>query len=192
MYLLSRRSLSSSSGFFQNYVVLSILLSAAFANVVMAIPIDTQNSKAQKAPRLRTATTYVYLSRYDSRGHQIKSFLLDPDEENWGLGIGTVERRTEFLVDSNSPGKLTRRESSTKISKDKRGVVGIIRFKGKEPVESVEEKLFKGIMALPPKPNRFESNIQIKRYLQGSLKLEHFPLPDIKFEPYSNDPWERI
>ncbi|KAJ3770677.1 hypothetical protein FB446DRAFT_743458 [Lentinula raphanica] len=46
MYLLSR-SLTFGSGFLQNCVLLSILLSAAFVNVVTAIPIDVNDSKPE-------------------------------------------------------------------------------------------------------------------------------------------------
>ncbi|KAJ3758779.1 hypothetical protein EV360DRAFT_82758 [Lentinula raphanica] len=205
MYLLSR---SLTSGFFQNYVLLSIFL-AAFASVVTAIPIDTNNSEAQKASRrpraksqptlssdieswLTSIVVYAYLTRYDSKGNQVKTLLLDRDDEHWGLAVGTLERRTEFLDDPNSPGKLTRRENSNSITPRNKGVVGIIWFKGEEPVESAMDRLFKGFMALPCGTNRFESDIQIKRYLEGSLVLKDFPLPELEFKPYPNDPWERI
>ncbi|KAJ3770676.1 hypothetical protein FB446DRAFT_145122 [Lentinula raphanica] len=136
---------------------------------------------------------YVHLTRYDETGRPVATLLLDWDNEQWGLGIGSREKRTEFIDNPSN-----------------RGLVGIIRFKfnvedeeseksksrnlraNNPEVVSAKEKLFKGIMALPPKSNRFESNIQIKRYLEGSLKLENFPLPDLEFEPYPDDPWERI
>ncbi|KAJ3718847.1 hypothetical protein C8R42DRAFT_674643, partial [Lentinula raphanica] len=218
MYLLSR-SLTSGSGFLQNCVLLSILLSTAFVNVVTAIPIDVNDSKheandsepnykVQEAQKYHEA--YIHLTRYDETGRPITTLLLDWDNEQWGLGIGSREKRTEFIDNPSSPGELIRREVTTQISTSNRGMVGIIRFKfnvedeeseksksrnlraNNPEVVSAKEKLFKGIMALPPKSNRFESNIQIKRYLEGSLKLENFPLPDLKFEPYPDDPWERI
>ncbi|KAJ3718850.1 hypothetical protein C8R42DRAFT_674673 [Lentinula raphanica] len=217
MYLLSRRSLTSGPGFLQNCVLLSILLSTAFANVGTAIPIDDNDSKPKAndlEPEVQEAQNYyeayVHLTRYDETGRPITTLLLDWDNEQWGLGIGSREKRTEFIDNPSSPGELIRREVTSRKSTGNRGLVGIIRFKFKvgdkeseesksrkmrshnTEVVSAKERLFMGIMALPPKSNRFESNIQIKRYLEGSLKLENFPLPDLEFKPYPDDPWERI
>ncbi|KAJ3765323.1 hypothetical protein FB446DRAFT_776513 [Lentinula raphanica] len=209
MYLLSRRSLTSGPGFLQNCVLFSILLAA--------IPIDDNDSKPKandSEPKVQEAQNYyeayVHLTRYDETGRPITTLLLDWDNEQWSLGIGSREKRTEFIDNPSSPGELIRREVTSRKSTGNRGLVGIIRFKfkvGNEESEkskssklrshntevvSAKERLFMGIMALPPKSNRFESNIQIKRYLEGSLKLENFPLPDLEFKPYPDDPWERI